>query len=266
MMSPMLPAKCGDLLAILGDQRLRHQFGELGDEDLLRAVAHPGRVVHHQRLGMDALEDMGGGDVVHVEGRILAQEHHVHGREVGAMRLAEREMVALLVAHLHLLDAREHLAAFQRQPVGRVVVRLVPRRCASSDSANVVSPAIETVETWSIWTATLSGIRSLRWSTLGVAGGAQASTARARGANSTPITRQNGAPDRPGAARAAPEQQALFGASSREIDSRRHGRIACRVRVQMVALVEFRLDVAGLCRVDHHLIEVDDAVELAASG
>ena len=36
--------------------------------------------------------------------------------------------------------------------------------------------------------------------------------------------------------------------------------------MQMVALVELRLDVAGLGRVDHHLVEVDDAVELAAAA
>ncbi len=47
---------------------------------------------------MDALEQMRGGDIGHVEGRILAQQDDVHGREVDALRRAEGEMVALDVA------------------------------------------------------------------------------------------------------------------------------------------------------------------------
>ena len=76
----MLAAEGRDLRAVAGDQGRRHQIGELGDEDLLGRVAHLGRVVHHQRLRMDALEEVGRGDVGHVEGRILAHQHHVDAR------------------------------------------------------------------------------------------------------------------------------------------------------------------------------------------
>ena len=74
---------------------------------------------------MNALQNMRGGDVVHVEGRVLAQQDHVHFGEIGPHGLAEREMVALDVTHLHFLDAGENLAVAQRQPVRRVVIQLV---------------------------------------------------------------------------------------------------------------------------------------------
>jgi hypothetical protein len=83
-MSPNSARKALISADVLGDQRFRHQVGELGDEDLLRRIAHPGRIVDHQRLRMDALEEMRRRDVVHVEGRILAQQHHVHLRQIGA--------------------------------------------------------------------------------------------------------------------------------------------------------------------------------------
>ena len=51
--------------------------GKFGDEHLFRRVAHLRRVVDHQRLRMDALEQMGGGDVGQIERRVLAQQHHV---------------------------------------------------------------------------------------------------------------------------------------------------------------------------------------------
>jgi hypothetical protein len=57
---------------------------ELGDEDLFRCVAHMRGVVHHQGLRVDPLQQVRGGDVGHVEGRILAQQNHVDAREVDA--------------------------------------------------------------------------------------------------------------------------------------------------------------------------------------
>ena len=70
---------------------------------------------------MDALEQMRGGDVGEVERRVLAQQDHVELAQVGAPRLAEREVVADLVADLQRLHRREHPRVPQRQPVGRVV-------------------------------------------------------------------------------------------------------------------------------------------------
>jgi hypothetical protein len=73
----VLARKSAMLAAVGGDQRLRHQVREVRDEQLLRRVAHAGRVVHHQRLRVDVLQDVGGRDVGHVEGRVLAHQHHV---------------------------------------------------------------------------------------------------------------------------------------------------------------------------------------------
>ena len=70
---------------------------------------------------MNALEQVGGGDVGEVERRVLAQQDDVELAQVDAPRLAEREMVADLVADLQVLHGGEHPRGPQRQPVGRVV-------------------------------------------------------------------------------------------------------------------------------------------------
>ncbi len=77
---------------------------KLHDEDLFRRVAHRSRVVHHQRARVDALENVRVGDVGHVEGRILPQQHDVQFGQVRDIRLAEREVVAGFVAYRQRLD------------------------------------------------------------------------------------------------------------------------------------------------------------------
>ncbi len=74
---------------------------------------------------MDALEQMGRGDIGHVEGRILAQQHHVHGRKVDPFRFAQREVVALLVAQFHRLYGGDDAAVAHGKPVGRIMEKLV---------------------------------------------------------------------------------------------------------------------------------------------
>ena len=59
---------------------------------------------------------------------------------------------------------------------------------------------------------------------------------------------------------------ALFGGQQLEIDCGRHCLIACLVRVQVIALVECSLDMARLVWIDHDLVKIDDAVELAAAA
>ena len=219
---------------------------------------------------MDALEDVRGGDVVHVEGRVLAEQDHVHFRQVGAHRLAEREMVALLVAQLHRLDAREHLAVAQRQPVGRVVEQRVaaPLRLQRQREAGVAGDRdrrnmvhlhgdLERHEC-------LRRVACLARACIASPPRCQSpSQARATGAGRPLATHD----DRP-TALAWPKRR-RGGATSAPASSLRSiaAAMACiagGVRVQMVALVELGLDVAGLRRIDHDLVEVDDAVELAA--
>jgi len=116
-----LVAEAADLGGIAGDEGGRHQVGEFGDEDLFRRIAHPGRIVDDERLRMDALEQVRRGDVGHVEGRVLAQQHHVHGGQIDTLGRAERVVIALDVAQLHRLDGGVDLAVAQAQAVRRVV-------------------------------------------------------------------------------------------------------------------------------------------------
>jgi hypothetical protein len=73
----MLVAEGLDLGLVAGDQRRRHQFGEMRDQDLFGRIAHLGGVIDHQRLRVDALQQMRRGDIGHVEGRVLPQQHDV---------------------------------------------------------------------------------------------------------------------------------------------------------------------------------------------
>ena len=68
------------------------------------------RVVDHQCLGVDALEQMGGGHISEVEGRVLPQQDNVELGELHALRLAQGEMIAGLVAHAQRLDRGEQVA------------------------------------------------------------------------------------------------------------------------------------------------------------
>ena len=124
----VLGAEGVDLHAIRGDERGRHQPLELGDEQFLRRVAHMRRIVHHQRPGMDAFQQMRGRDVGHVEGRVLPHQHHIGGRKIDDGGFAQGEMIAARVAHRKRTDARRHLAIAKRQ-VARAVIeqRMAPR-------------------------------------------------------------------------------------------------------------------------------------------
>ena len=82
MMSLCASRKSRISCAVRGDQGRRHQIAGIGDEQFFRRVAHMARIVDHQRLGMDALQDMRGGDVGHVEGRVLAHQHDIGVRQV----------------------------------------------------------------------------------------------------------------------------------------------------------------------------------------
>jgi hypothetical protein len=121
----VLGAEGADRFRVAGDQGRRHQVGELGDEDFLGRVAHPVRVVDDQRAFGQALQDVGRRDVAHVEGRVLAQVHHVHGAKVERLHLAQREVVAAFVAHGQRLRAGGNFAVALSQVLGQVVPELV---------------------------------------------------------------------------------------------------------------------------------------------
>ncbi len=77
---------------------------------------------------MDALQEMRGGDVGHVEGWVLAEQHDIHGRKIDTLGRAEFEMIALHVAQQHRLDGGVEFAVAEAQPLGRIVKKLVATR------------------------------------------------------------------------------------------------------------------------------------------
>ena len=121
----MLAAEGREFEGVAADQRLRHELRIVQHEELLRGVAHFLRIVDHQRLRMDRLQHVGGGDVAHVEGRVLAHEDHVIGTQIGAAFLAQREVIAGLVAHSNVATRGIQPAARQCQRPGLVVKQLM---------------------------------------------------------------------------------------------------------------------------------------------
>ena len=85
---------------VIGDQGRRHQAVEMGDEKLFRRITDMSRVVDHQGLWVDMLKHMRRGDIGHVEGRVLAHQHHIHvAREIIDRSLSQSEMIPLNPAH-----------------------------------------------------------------------------------------------------------------------------------------------------------------------
>jgi hypothetical protein len=119
-------AEVVDRLVVRRDQGRRLHAGEISDEQLLGCVAHLGRIVHHQGVGMHLLQEVGGGDVGHVERRILAHQDDVdvvlHVQQHG---LAQLGVGAFLGEHLQRLGPGEHPAVLQRQLVGGVEPQFV---------------------------------------------------------------------------------------------------------------------------------------------
>ena len=77
------------------DRGRRHELGEVEHPELLRRIADARRIVDHQSLVLDPLEQVRGGDVAEIEGRVLAHEDDIDvAPEVEDLRLAEAVMVA----------------------------------------------------------------------------------------------------------------------------------------------------------------------------
>ena len=71
---------------------------------------------------MNLFEQVGRGDIGKIERRILSHQDHVEARQLGALRLAQREVIAQLIAHLERLHGGKHTALRYRKPVRSVVV------------------------------------------------------------------------------------------------------------------------------------------------
>ena len=95
--SPLLPlavlgGESGHGVHVAGDQRGCAAFREPGRVHLFVHVAQALWPVDHQRaLELGPLEDVGGVDELHVEGRILAHEDHIHFAQRAVLGLAQGE-------------------------------------------------------------------------------------------------------------------------------------------------------------------------------
>ncbi len=92
-------------------QRRRHQILEVEHEHFLGRIAHMRRIVDHQRLRVDALQQMRRRDVGHVERRVLPEQHHIPSAQVLHARIGELVVIARLVEHRQRRPARQQLRA-----------------------------------------------------------------------------------------------------------------------------------------------------------
>ena len=70
---------------------------------------------------MDRLQHVGGGDVAHVEGRVLPHQHDIALPEIGTALFASREVVAGFITHADIIAGGEQRAAAKRQRLRLVV-------------------------------------------------------------------------------------------------------------------------------------------------
>jgi len=105
------------------------QAGKQGGDQLLGRRAHLGRIIDHQGLGMHPLQQIGGGDIGHVEGRVLTHQDDVHVLcQIQPLLGAEIRMIALLAPHRHRTGAAEQTAVFQGQGAEVIDPQLVAAR------------------------------------------------------------------------------------------------------------------------------------------
>ena len=107
------------------NQRRRRQIGEIEHQKFLGIVSHPERIVDHKRLRVNPVEDMGRGDIAHVEGRILTQPNDVEGREINFGLLAQAVMIPLDAANLQRPSPRKNRTFPVKEPIRRIVEKLV---------------------------------------------------------------------------------------------------------------------------------------------
>src|SRR4051794_27973376 len=77
------------------DRGRGHELRKIQNPDFFRSVADARRVIDHQCFALDALQQMGSGDVTEIEWRILAHQNDIYvAAEIEDLRFAEAEMIA----------------------------------------------------------------------------------------------------------------------------------------------------------------------------
>src|SRR5581483_9106166 len=83
-------------------------------------------IVDHDRLGLKALQEMRGGDVGHVERRVLAKMDHVELRKINGAGVCEPVVIAGAVLDREAMALREQPAVDQRKISRRVIEHVMP--------------------------------------------------------------------------------------------------------------------------------------------
>ena len=125
---------------------------------------------------MDRLQQIGGGDIGHVERRVLTHQDHVDVRaQVQPDLVAEGHMVALDLSQRDRPGATEQSALLQRQgPEIIDPLAMAARSWAVIIISQVVSDSMSTASTGSIWMATLQhGVLALPLAPRALAAGAR---------------------------------------------------------------------------------------------
>ena len=86
-------------------QRRRDKIGEIGDQQLFRGVTDFRRVVDHERLRVQMLEQMRRRDILHIKGRVLPHQDDITGCQRLDAIGAEINMVADLIAQSDIAAA-----------------------------------------------------------------------------------------------------------------------------------------------------------------
>ena len=113
---------------IAGDGGGWGQIRKAQDQKLFRAVAHPERVIHDERFGVDHLKKVRRGDITHVKGRILPQPDHVKLAQIHLGLGAIGDVVALLTPQLNRETPRHDAAFDEGQLVRGVEKQRMPAR------------------------------------------------------------------------------------------------------------------------------------------
>ncbi len=110
----MLGDEAADLGGVARDDRRRYALWKMQRKQLLVRIAQAARIVDDAHAGLlGQLQHHRVVEELRIERRILAREHEIHFAQVDPARLAEREPVVGVVAHLHVGDARERFGAAQ---------------------------------------------------------------------------------------------------------------------------------------------------------
>ena len=117
-----------DRVQITGDCGRRGQLREIEHQQFLGVVPHPERVIHHQRCLFQTVKQMGRGDVMHVERRILPQPDHVEIRQINLALRPQGGVIALHPLHGQIMTPRGYAPLLIGEVIGGVVEQRVPAR------------------------------------------------------------------------------------------------------------------------------------------